>query len=156
MFLEIVVLKKFPNFTGKQVAGLQKCNFLKKKLQHRFFPVKFAKFLRTPCFTEHLQWVLLKVLGFQPATLLKKRLRQRCLSVSFAKFLRTSFLLAEHLRMTASCIYLWILRSFSKHLFYRAPRGNCYLMYKLSNFNHQIQLKTILQVLFKHFIQNEK
>ena len=45
MFLEIVVLKKFPNFTGKQVAGLQKCNFLKKKLQHRFFPVKFAKFL---------------------------------------------------------------------------------------------------------------
>ena len=155
MFLEIVVLKKFPNFTGKQVAGLQKCNFLKKKLQHRFFPVKFAKFLKTPCFTEHLQWVPLKVLGFQPETLLKKRLRQRCLSVSFAKFLRTSFL-AEHLQMTASCVYLWILRTFSKPFFYRATLGNCYLLNKWSNFNHQIQLKTILQVLFKHFVQNEK
>ena len=26
-------------------------------------------------------------------------------------------------------------------------------MYKLQNFNHQIQQETILQVLFKHFIQ---
>ena len=25
-------------------------------------------FLRTPYFTEHLQWLLLKVSGFQPAT----------------------------------------------------------------------------------------
>ena len=43
-------------------------------------------FLRTPCFTEHLQWLLLKVSGFQPATLLKNRLRQKCFSVNFAKF----------------------------------------------------------------------
>ena len=28
-------------------------------LQHRRFPVKFAKFLRTPFFTEHLRWLLL-------------------------------------------------------------------------------------------------
>ena len=32
---------------------------LKKKLWHSCFPVKFAKFLRTHCFTEHLQWLLL-------------------------------------------------------------------------------------------------
>ena len=44
-----------------------------------------------PCFTEHLQWLLLTVSGFQPATLLKKRLRQRCFSVNFAKFFRISF-----------------------------------------------------------------
>ena len=34
-------------------------------------------------------------------------------------------LLTEHLRMTASCVYLRILRSFSEHLIYRAPLGNC-------------------------------
>ena len=31
-----------------KVAGLQACNFIKKRLQHRCFPVKFVKFLRTP------------------------------------------------------------------------------------------------------------
>ena len=34
-------------------------NFIKKRLQHRCFPVKFAKFLRTSIFTEHLRWLLL-------------------------------------------------------------------------------------------------
>ena len=65
-----------------------------------------VSFLRTPCFTENLQWLLLKVSSFQPATLLKNRLRQKCFSANFAKFLRTSFLLTEHLRMTASRVYL--------------------------------------------------
>ena len=32
------------------VAGLQLCNFLKRRLQHRCFAVKFAKFLE-----QHLQ-----------------------------------------------------------------------------------------------------
>ena len=30
-------------------------NFIKKTLQHRFFPVKFAKFLRKPFSTENLR-----------------------------------------------------------------------------------------------------
>ena len=33
--------------------------------------------------------------------------------------------MTEHLRMTASCVYLWILRCFSEHFFYRATLGNC-------------------------------
>ena len=65
MFLKIGVLKNFVNFTKKtyileslfnKVAGLQASNFIKKRLQHRCFPVKF---LRTPIFTEHLRWLLL-------------------------------------------------------------------------------------------------
>ena len=38
---------------------------LKKRLWHRYFPVNFEKFLRTPFFTEHLWWLLLtvKILG---------------------------------------------------------------------------------------------
>ena len=35
------------------------CNFIKKRLQHRCFPVKFAIFLRISFFTEHLRWMLL-------------------------------------------------------------------------------------------------
>ena len=49
---------------------LQACNFIKKRLwrpatllkkglYHRCFPVNFEKFLKTPFFTEHLQWLLL-------------------------------------------------------------------------------------------------
>ena len=44
-----------------KVAGLQACNFIKKRLQRKCFPVKFAKFLRTNLFTEHLRWLLLKL-----------------------------------------------------------------------------------------------
>ena len=44
-----------------------------------------------------------------------------------------------------------------KHFFYRALWETPYFMYKLQNFNQQIQLKTISQVvLFTHFIQERK
>ena len=46
-------LVNFTKFTGKhlffiKVAGLRAATLLKKKLRHRFFPVNFVKFLRTP------------------------------------------------------------------------------------------------------------
>ena len=49
------VLKNFANFTAKHLCWsiflikrrLQACNFVKKRLQHWCFPVKFAKFLIT-------------------------------------------------------------------------------------------------------------
>ena len=98
MFFKIIALESSQSLQESTfvlffdiVAGPQNCNFIEKRLQYRFSLVKFAKFLRTTCFTEHLQWLLLTVSGFQSATLLKKRLRKRCLSVNFRKFLRTSF-----------------------------------------------------------------
>ena len=110
--------------------------------------MKFAKFLRTPCFTEyHLPWLLLKVSSFQPATLLKKRLRQRCFFVNFSRFLRTCLLLTKHLRLTASCVYLWILRT---------PPGNCYFINKVAEFQPPGAAKIISQVLFNHFIQERE
>ena len=42
-----------------KITGLNSFNFIKKRLQHRCFTVKYAKILRTPCFTEHLWWLLL-------------------------------------------------------------------------------------------------
>ena len=85
--------------------------------------MKFAKFLQTPRFTENLQWLLLTVSGLQSATFLKKWLRKRCFPVSFAKFLRTFFLFTEHLRMTASCVCLWVLKRFFRTLLLYSTSG---------------------------------
>ena len=43
-------------------------NFIKKRLQRRFFPVNIAKFLRTTFFIEHLWWLLL-TLDLRPMNL---------------------------------------------------------------------------------------
>ena len=52
MFFKIIVFKKFVNFTGVgeffKVAGPQNYNFIKKRLQHRFFAVNFVNCSKTP------------------------------------------------------------------------------------------------------------
>ena len=53
MFFKIHVLKNFAKFTGKHQCWSL---FIKNRLQHRCFSVKFTNFLRTPFFTEHLQY----------------------------------------------------------------------------------------------------
>ena len=57
--LKIGVLKNFTYITGQhQCCSLFLIKlikfFIKKRLQHKSFPVTFAKFLRTTFFTEHL------------------------------------------------------------------------------------------------------
>ena len=42
-----------------KVTGLEPCNFIKKRLQHKCFPVNFCEFLRTLMFTEHVRLLLL-------------------------------------------------------------------------------------------------
>ena len=56
------VLQKTPvlKFLFNKAAGLQAYYFIKKRLQHRYFLVNFAKILRAPFFTEYLCWLLLK------------------------------------------------------------------------------------------------
>ena len=46
VFCKKGVLKNFARFTGKPLC-LKPATLLKKRLWHRFFPVNFAKFLRT-------------------------------------------------------------------------------------------------------------
>ena len=46
-------------FLFNKVAGLQACKFIKKKLQHRYFPVNIAKFLGTSILRNIREWVLL-------------------------------------------------------------------------------------------------
>ena len=85
----------------------------------------------------------------------KKRLRQRWLSVNFAKDFKnifwqnaTGWLLLvficefwEVFQITSSIEHLW---------------ETAYFIYKLPNLKHHIQSKSISQVLFKHFIQEEE
>ena len=68
VFCKKRVLKSFSKFTGqdpcwslffKKVAGLTPVTLLKSSLQYGYYPVKFAKFLRTPFFIELLRWLLL-------------------------------------------------------------------------------------------------
>ena len=44
------------------VASLKTCNFIKKRLQHKCFPVNSATFLRTPILKKICELVLLKPL----------------------------------------------------------------------------------------------
>ena len=54
-----------------KVAGLKACNFIKKRLQHRCFPVNIAKFLRTSFFTEYLRWLLLHIVSIKLRNIFK-------------------------------------------------------------------------------------
>ena len=49
-----------------KVTGLRASHFVKKRLQHRCFPVIFANFLRTSCLQNTSGWLLLvAVPGFE-------------------------------------------------------------------------------------------
>ena len=124
----------------------QNCNSIWKRHQLRFFPVKFAKYLITTCFREHLQWIHLTASGFQPATLLKQRLRQWCFPVNFANFLRISFD-----RKSSDDFFLCLSPNFGEvfqntsltdRIWETAMYYVLCTMYKLQNFNHQIQYFT--------------
>ena len=63
-----------------KTAGLQICNFIKKRIQHRCFPVNIAEFLRIAVFIEQLWWKLeCRVITFKHV------------QVASAAFLRSSF-----------------------------------------------------------------
>ena len=58
-FLKISQYLQQNTFVGRlffnKVAGLQVCNCIKKRLQHKRFPVNFAELLLTTYFEEHLR-----------------------------------------------------------------------------------------------------
>ena len=68
MLFKVDVLKSFANFTRKhkcwslflrKLQAWRPATLWKTRLQHWCLLVKFAKFLRTLVFTEHLRWLLL-------------------------------------------------------------------------------------------------
>ena len=57
--------------------------------------------------------------------------------------------------MTASCVYLKILRSFSDHLFYTAPLGNCLFHLQVAQFQPPHTVKKYFVSAFQAFILEE-
>ena len=55
--MKISVLESLFN----KVTSLKASNFIKKRLQHRCFPVKLVQSLRIPFFTGHLQRLIWKL-----------------------------------------------------------------------------------------------
>ena len=69
VFYKKGVIKNLAKFTGKhlcwsiffkKVSGHSPATLLKKRLQHRCFPMSFAKFLTAPFFIDNLLWLLLR------------------------------------------------------------------------------------------------
>ena len=60
VFYEKGVLRTFAKFTGKHLCQSLLCNRVA-SLWHKCFPANFAKFLRTPFLTGHIQWLLLVI-----------------------------------------------------------------------------------------------
>ena len=58
---QILQISQENTCVGVSFLGPKARNFIKKRLQHRCFPVKFAKFLRKPSLTKHLWWLLLVI-----------------------------------------------------------------------------------------------
>ena len=59
MYRETPVLESLFN----KVAGLQACNYIKKRPQLRCFPVNIAKFLRTPILKNTCEELLLNFIA---------------------------------------------------------------------------------------------
>ena len=103
----MVFLKIFSNLTGKHLCWSETYNFIKKRIQHGCFPVKFAKFLRTSFFTEPFRWLLLFTLPCY-TYLLIRALRAATLSKRdsdtgvFLCIIRMFIYFEEHLRTAAS------------------------------------------------------
>ena len=74
-----------------KVVGLQSCDFIEKKLQHRSFPVNITKFSRTAFFIEHFWWLLLNFLRnllISQQKFSQKLLRNHRLVLAAATFLK--------------------------------------------------------------------
>ena len=70
-------------------VGLMACNFIKKRLRLRYFPVYFAKIFRTPTLKNIWERLLL--------SFIKKETPTQAVSCEFWEFFKTIFFI-EHLR----------------------------------------------------------
>ena len=163
MFLKSLQISQETTCVGvffNKVTGPQNCNFVKKRLHHRFFPENFLNYLRAPILwriyerlvlkqqcsfirksflKEHLQWLLLTVSGFQPATLVLKETLARMFICEFCKIIRNIFP-----QNTSGWLQLWILRNFPDHFFCRSPLGNCLFHAQVKNTFFTEQLRRLL------------
>ena len=101
------------------MAGPQHSNFIKKRLQHRFFSSEICRIFKNTLFYRS-QVAAFTGLRFPACNFFKNETPAKMFFLWILQIFEEHVLI-EHLRKTAPCVYLRILRSFSEHLFYRAP-----------------------------------
>ena len=63
--IKIGVLKNFTKFTGKHLClRPEACNFIKKETLAQVFSCEFCKIFKNTFFTEHLCWLILRLLSY--------------------------------------------------------------------------------------------
>ena len=87
---------------------------------------------------------------FPACNVIKKETPAKMLVYEFFKIFKT-ISRQKHLRMTASCVYLWILRSFSDHLFHKVPLGNCLFHLQVAEFQPPPTVKKYFTSAFQAF-----
>ena len=95
-----------------KIGVLEGLQFIIRRLRDRCFPVKFAKFLRTLCFTEHLWCLLLKI---DNSCFFRRRVTQstnsvkerRCTSLAHDEVLVNNFNLLQlfSYKLCSCCLY---------------------------------------------------
>ena len=129
---------------SNKAAGLKVCNSIKKRLQHSCLPVKLAKFLKTPFFTEEFRWLLLT---FNSCLHRSSGQKQVWLSAINTRFSWKKYLLlrksrsSQHSQVfckrryatTVTDFFRWILRNFYQHLFWKTSVNRCFWKSGLSN-----------------------
>ena len=92
---------------------------------------------------------------FPACNFIKKETPAKMFICEFCKIFKNIFR-QKHLRMTASCVYLWILRSFSDHLFYRAPLGNCLFHLQVAEFQSPHTVNKYFTCAFQAFYRRRR
>ena len=129
---------------SNKAADLKVCNSIKKRLQHCCLPVKLAKFLKTPFFTEEFRWLLLTFNSCLHRNSGQKRAWLSAINTNFSwkKYLlprksrssQRSQVFCKRRYATASTdSFLWILRNFYKHLFWKTSVNGCFRKSGLSD-----------------------
>ena len=133
MFFKTIAIKKFVNFTEKTCVGIffnkdagpQNSNFIQKRLQQRFFPVKFVNnlFYRLPPAAASAS------LRFPACNFAKKENPAKVFSCEFYRIFKNIF----WLNTSGWLLFVFIWE------FWEVFQKASFIEQLISNFNHQIE-----------------
>ena len=129
VFFKIIVVKKFHVKTaGFSLIKLQALRIptVLKRDSNAGFSCTICKFFKKTLFYRLSPAAASASLRFPVCNLVKNESSAKMFFLWIVQNFE-EHLLTEHLWMTASCVYLRILWSFSEHLFYKSTSGNCFI-----------------------------
>ena len=155
-----------------KVAGAQKCNFIKKKLQQRYFAVSFVNCSKTPILSRGYMnsWFLKHLFKntffnraipvapsdsfrFPACNFIKKLTPAKTLLCEICKIFKNIFL-----QNTTGWLLLLFTCNFEKFFrspIFRAPLENSLFNVQVAEFQAPDKMKSISQALFEHLIRKQ-